>query len=236
MDERDSRKKRRVFDWPEEAAQLVTSYLGYAKRGHGHGRNALATLATRLAELSGNPRDACFRFLRQHGVTQKRVWRPWTKPEQQRLFDLIESCPVEEISRIMQRSPHSIRSMLHRLGENTQRGRDWFTVYSLAEALHVRSDEVQKWIDHGWLKCRVVETNGVKKRIIDPDDFSEFVKQYGRAVVGRRLNSDGLWFVQNFVFPPKHAHLLPLRKSKDTPAANVENDDDETDSSIERSA
>jgi hypothetical protein len=147
MDERDSRKKRRVFDWPEEAAQLVTSYLGYAKRGHDHGRNALATLATRLAELSGNPRDACFRFLRQHGVTQKRVWRPWTKPEQQRLFDLIESCPVEEISRIMQRSPHSIRSMLHRLGENTQRGRDWFTVYSLAEALHVRSDEVQKWID-----------------------------------------------------------------------------------------
>lgn len=236
MDERESRKKRRVFDWPEEAAQLVTTYLESAKRGHGHGRNALATLATRLAELSGNPRDACFRFLRQHGVTQKRVWRPWTKPEQQRLFDLVESSPVEEISRIMQRSPRSIRSMLHRLGENTQRGRDWFTVYSLAEALHVRSDEVQKWIDHGWLKCRVVETTGVKKRIIDPDDFSEFVKQYGRAVVGRRLNSDGLWFVQNFVFPPKHAHLLPLRKSKDTPAANVEKDDDETDSSIERSA
>jgi len=164
------------------------------------------------------------------------VWRPWTKPEQQRLFDLIESCPLEEVSRIMQRSPRSIRSMLHRLGESSQRGRDWFTVYSLAEALHVRSDEVQKWIDHGWLKCRIVETTGVKKRIIDPDDFSEFVKQYGRAVVGRRLNSDGLWFVQNFVFPPKHAHLLPLRKSKDMSVGNVEEHEDEADSSIGQSA
>ena len=215
MDERGSRRKRRFFDWPDEAMQLVRNYLESVKMGRGYGRNALASLATRLVELSGNPRDACFRFLRQHGVAQKRAWRPWTKPEQQRLFDLIESCPVEEICKIMQRSPHSIRAMLHRLGESAQRGRDWFTIYSLAEALHIRSDEVQRWIDQGWLKCRIVETTGVKKRIIDPDDFAEFVKQYGRAVVGRRLNVDGLWFVQNYVFPPKHAHLLPLRKSKD---------------------
>lgn len=236
MDERESRRKRRVFDWPDEAMQLVRDHLGSIKMGHGYGRNALATLATRLVELSGNPRDACFRFLRQHGVTQKRAWRPWTKPEQQRLFDLTESCPVEEISKIMQRSPHSIRAMLHRLGESAQRGRDWFTVYSLAEALHVRSDEVQRWIDLGWLKVRVVETTGVKKRIIDPDDFSDFVKQYGPSVVGRRLNADGLWFVKNFVFPPKHAHLLPLRKSKDMRAASAGEDDDDADGEMEQTA
>src|SRR6266571_15097 len=235
MDERNSRRKRRVFDWPEEAMQLVSSYLGSEKMGRGHGRNALATLATRLVELSGNPRDACFRFLRQHGVIQKRVWRSWTKPEQQRLFDLIESYPVEEISRIMQRSPHSIRAMLHRLGESAQRGRDWFTVYSLAEALHVRSDEVQRWIDHGWLKCRIVETSGIKKRIIDPDDFSDFVKQYGPSVVGRRLSADGLWFVKNFVFPPKHAHLLPLRKSKDMRSDDI-GPDEEDEGNIAESA
>jgi hypothetical protein len=62
-----------------------------------------------------------------------------------------------------------------------------------------------------------VETTGIKKRIIDPDDFSDFVKQHGRAVVGRRLNVDGLWFVKNFVFPPKHAHLLPLRTGRNMP-------------------
>src|SRR4051794_27414484 len=113
MDGGESRRKRRVFDWPEEAVQLVRSYLGTAKLGYGYGRNSLATLATRLVELSGNPRDACFRFLHQQGITQKRAWRPWTKPEQQRLFDLIEVCPIEEVSRIMQRSSYSIRTMLH---------------------------------------------------------------------------------------------------------------------------
>jgi hypothetical protein len=105
--------------------------------------------------------------------------------------------------------------------------------------LHIRSDEVQRWIDQGWLKCRIVETTGVKKRIIDPDDFAEFVKQYGQAVVGRRLNVDGLWFVQNYVFPPKHAHLLPLRKSKDMPVGSIgvgEEDEDEADSSMGQSA
>jgi hypothetical protein len=235
MDEVSGPRKRRVFHWSEEARDLVRNYLRSLRNGQVHSRNGLAALATKLVALSGNPRDACLRFLHQLGVTQKRVWRPWTKPEQQRLFDLIETCPLEEVSKIMQRSPRSIRSMLHRLGESSQRGRDWFTVYSLAEALHVRSDEVQKWIDHGWLKCRIVETTGVKKRIIDPDDFSEFVKQYGRAVVGRRLNSDGLWFVQNFVFPPKHAHLLPLRKSKDMSVGNVE-EKDEADGSLGQSA
>lgn len=71
--------------------------LWVRKKGRVHGKNALATLATRLTELSGNPRDACLRFLHQQGIAEKRAWRPWTKLEQQRLFDLIESCPIQEI-------------------------------------------------------------------------------------------------------------------------------------------
>jgi hypothetical protein len=134
MNERDGRRKRRSFHWPEEATQLVREYLRSSKPGQFRSRNSVAGLATKLVALSGNPRDACFRFLHQQGVTQRRPWKPWTKPEQQRLFDLIETCPIEEVSKIMQRSARSIRSMLHRLGESSQRGRDWFTPYSLSEA------------------------------------------------------------------------------------------------------
>jgi hypothetical protein len=35
----------------------------------------------------------------------------------------------------------------------------------------------------------------------------------GREVVGHRLSYDGLLFVRNFVFPPKHADLLSVRGS-----------------------
>jgi hypothetical protein len=173
--------------------------------------------------------------MRQRGIGQKRRYRFWTKPEQQRLVDLLETSTVEEASRALQRTPGSVRSMLQRLGESAQRGRDWFTIYSLAEALHIRADEVQKWVNNGWLKSRTVETIGVKKRIINPDDFSNFVRSHGPKVVGRRLRPEGLSFVQNFVFPPKHAHLLPLRKVRDMSVANPDEQDSE-DSSVDEIA
>jgi hypothetical protein len=233
MDQIGNGRKRRTFHWPESAQELISGFLSstVARRG----QHAIAALATRLATLTGNPRDACFRFLHQHGIAQKRQSRPWTKAEQQQLLDLLESCTVEEIARTLHRSASSISSMLHRLGESTRRGRDWFTPYTLAEALHVRVDEVQSWISKGWLRCRVVETAGLTKRIIDPEDFSAFVKRYGPSVVGRRLKREGLAFVQNFVFPPKHAHLLPLRKHEDNPAPSSE-DEELEDSALDETA
>jgi hypothetical protein len=51
--------------------------------------------------------------------------------------------------------------MLQRLGANGRM--DWFTKYTLEETLHIRAEEVQKWIDRGWLKCRIVQTGRLKK-------------------------------------------------------------------------
>jgi hypothetical protein len=44
--------------------------------------------------------------------------------------------------------------MLRRLGVGAIRRRDWFTKFSLSRALHARPEEIQKWIDRGWLKAR----------------------------------------------------------------------------------
>src|ERR1700675_3747621 len=85
---------------------------------------------------------------------------------------------------------------------------NWFTKFSLSRALHTRPDEIQKWIDLGWLKSRSLISAGTKANIIHADDFCEFVKEHGRAVASRRLSYDALWFVQNYVFPPSHAELL----------------------------
>ncbi|MGE5114345.1 MAG: hypothetical protein ACM3JB_26075 [Acidobacteriaceae bacterium] len=93
-------------------------------------------------------------------------------------------------------------------------GEDWFTKHALAEALHIRADEVQEWIDRGWLKCRTVATDALKRQLIDADEFCEFCKQHRREIVGNRLNRDRLDFVQRFVFPPSHAELLPVRSAK----------------------
>jgi len=204
-------RQRRHFRWPKEARDLVRDYKERLGQGDGCQASDGRLLVAMLAELSGNPRDACSRFLRQSGLNQKRNYREWTKPEQQRLLDLIAAMPVEEAAKVLRRPSASVRSMLHRLGVSGKTGREWFTKFSLSRALHTRPDEIQKWIDLGWLRSRAFRTAGVQAQIIDADDFCEFVKQHGRNVVGRRLKYDAIWFVQNYVFPPSHAELLSVR-------------------------
>lgn len=189
----------------------MSQYKGRSAHGRECGESDRSILVTRLAEISGNPRDACLRFLQENGVHQKRRYREWTKPEQQRLLDLISSMPVEEVARVLRRPSGSVRSMLHRLGLGGRTGREWFTKYSLSRALHTRPDEIQRWIDRGWLKSRTLPLAGVQAKIIDPDDFCQFVKDYGHAAVTRRLSYDALRFIQNYVFPPSHAQLLEVR-------------------------
>ena len=211
MGESDSTRKRQVFLWPKAAGELVRDYKENIGRGPEHNESDREALIAKLAEISGNPRDACLRFLRHLGIAHRRSYREWTKPEQQRLLDLITSIPVEEAANILRRSYGSVRSMLHRLGIGGRTGREWFTKFSLSRALHTRPDEIQKWIDLGWLKSRTLTTAGVRAHIIYADDFCEFVKKHGRDVVGRRLTYDALWFVRNYVFPPSHAELLAVR-------------------------
>ncbi|HEY6349653.1 MAG TPA: hypothetical protein VI636_09610 [Candidatus Angelobacter sp.] len=205
--------------WPKEARQLVADYLDSIRDRNADEPTDLRLLTTRLVMLTGNSREACRRFARQLGVRAKQPYRAWTKADQQKLLDLIVANPPHEVARIMRRTPGAIRVMLHRLGANAQMGRDWFTKYILAEALHLGVVEVQRWIDRGWLKARIVETGRLKKEIIDADDFAAFCKQYRGAIVGRRLNADRLEFVQKFVFPPSHTELLPVRESKKERAA-----------------
>jgi hypothetical protein len=116
MGEADGVHKRRMFRWPKEARELARQYKERTSRSQEHHEAERRTLVTKLAEISGNPRDACLRFLRELGVNQKRAYREWTKPEQQRLLDLITAMPVEEAAKILRRPVGSVRSMLHRLG------------------------------------------------------------------------------------------------------------------------
>jgi hypothetical protein len=211
MGEANGVPKRRAFRWPKEARELVREFKERASISQEDNASARRMLVTKLAAISGNPRDACLRFLHELGVNQKRAYREWTKPEQQRLLDLIITMPVEEAAKVLRRPSGSVRSMLHRLGMGGKTGREWFTKFSLSRALHTRPDEIQKWIDLGWLKSRTLSGAGTKANIIHAEDFCEFVKQHGRAVVGRRLTYDALWFVQNYVFPPSHAELLEVR-------------------------
>jgi hypothetical protein len=224
MVEQHAGKRRRTFRWPKEARDLVRVHLNVQQtqpRGLDTG-DQLGMLITKVAQVSGNPRDACWRFARQFGIVGKRTYHEWPERAQQRLLDLIAVQPLPEVAITMRRSLGSIRSMLYRLGASARMGQDWFTKSTLAEALHIRVEEIERWIKLGWLKSRVMQTGKLQREIIDADDFSEFCKRHCREVVGRRLNTERLNFVKDFVFPPSHAELLPVRESKKERAAYQE--------------
>jgi len=198
---------RREIRWSKEARDVVRANMTATGA-------ELSGLVTRLVEESGNPRWACWRLIRSMGIRSKRVQRAWTAAEQQRLLKLIDLHPVTEIAKLLRRSQSSIWHMLYRLDANATMGKDWFTKYTLAVALHVRPEKVEEWITRGWLKTRQIETGAGSRVVIDAADFCEFCKQHTRDVVGNRLTKERLDFVYHFAFPPSHAELLPVRESK----------------------
>ena len=138
----------------------------------------------------------------------KRSYREWTKPEQQKLLDLITTMPVTEAAKVLHRPVGSVRCMLHRLGVGGTTGCEWFTKFS---ALRTRPEEIQKWIDRGWLnvpfcRSRLSKSEYYHRRLL-PD-----CEKHGREAVSRRLSYEALWFVQNYVFPPSHAEMLDVRE------------------------
>jgi hypothetical protein len=198
---------RREYRWSKAARDLVRTNIDAAGR-------QLSDLLTKLEQESGNPRWACRRFVRSLGIKSRRTYRAWTAPEQQRLLKLIDLHPMNEIAKIMRRSQSSVWHMLYRLGANAKMGKDSFTKYTLAVALHVRPDTIENWIARGWLKAREIEVAGGKRTIIEAEDFCQFCREHTRDVVGNRLTEERLDFVYHFAFPPSHAGLLPVRESK----------------------
>lgn len=197
-------KSRREFRWSKAARDLVRANMGASG-------TELSVLLTKLVEESSNPRWACRRFVRRMGVKSRRAYRVWTEPEQQRLLKLIDLHPINEVAQLMRRSESSIWHMLYRLGANAKMGKDSFTKFTLAVALHVRPETVESWIHRGWLRAKEVETGRGKRVVIEAEDFCDFCRQHTKDVVGNRLTRERLEFVYHFAFPPSHAELLPVR-------------------------
>jgi hypothetical protein len=207
MDEVHDGNLRRECRWSKAARELVRAN----EKASG---TELSALVTSLVEESGNPRWACWRFVRRMGISSKRRVRKWSESEEQRLLKLIDLHPVNELGKLMHRSHSSVWHRLYRLGASAAMGKDGFTKYTLARALHVAVTQIEAWIRRGWLKASEVQTGHVKRVMIASADFCNFCKEHTKDVVGNRLTKERLDFVYLLAFLPSHAELLAVRESK----------------------
>ncbi len=109
--------QRRLFQWPKEARDLVAGHRDAAG-------SELRSLIAQLAQMSGNPRTACWRFVRRQGITVKvkPSFRRWTESEEQQLLELAKEHPVATVANILRRSKLAVWNRLERLGVNRAGG------------------------------------------------------------------------------------------------------------------
>src|ERR1700674_5867805 len=205
-------RKRRSFKWPKEAREMVRCNL------QAQGRE-LTALITGLSEMTGNPRDACFRFARDLGLAAKKPYRRWSQKESDLLLQLLESQPKRTVALKLKRSPESVESMQRRLGVNSTMYNDSFSKHQLAALLHIRPRAIQKWIDDGLLEARIEGSEKVRRIVIETEAFARFCKQHPGAILRGHVREDRLEFVFKFVFPRSHVDLLPVRQAKKERAA-----------------
>jgi DNA-binding transcriptional MerR regulator len=230
---------------PERSTGWSAEALALAAQAKVLSGNKLEQLVVRLQRHSGRPREACWRFVIQHGLKGKVDHRRWTDEEVDLVREEIVKRSVDEVARKLGRTPKSVRSMLqrNRLGVREIRC-DLFSLESLAKALHIRREEIRFWIQQGWLQA-AASTNGRKRSYtITPESLAHAYKHHLPDLLKRGIPNQSLFeaYVQ-YVHSPKHTvgeQLLDVRRDKRERAAHAaingngigqqnaqENDDDD---------
>ena len=209
---------------PERSPGWSAEALALAAQAKVLSGNKLEQLVVRLQRHSGRPREACWRFVIQHGLKGRVDHRRWTDEEVDLVREEIVKRSVDEIATKLGRTPKSVRSMLHRnrLGVREIRC-DLFSLESLASALHIRKEEIRFWIQRGWLQASV-STSGTRRSYnITPEALAHAYKHHLPDLLKRGIPNQSLFeaYVQ-YVHSPKHTvgeQLLDVRRDKQERAA-----------------
>ena len=184
----------------------------------------LEQLVVRLQRHSGRPKEACWRFVIQHGLKGHHDHRRWTEAEFETVREELVKRSIEEVATKVNRTPKAIRNMLKRNHLSLREIRcDLFSVDSLASALRVRKAEVILWIEQGWLQASIACHGKRRAYTITPESLMSLYKQHHADVLKRGIPNQALFeaYVQ-YCFAPKHTvgeQLLDVRRDKRERAA-----------------
>jgi hypothetical protein len=219
------RKLPRSFRWPTLAVEVIRANIDAA----GPDLNELITV---IAALSGNPRAACWRFARRHGLNAKRGFRRWTKKE---LRILEERLHVHDVKRVAAELGRPRKHVYAKIGNSEipyRRRADLLTVTELAFFLRSSPSVVQRWIKRGLLEAENEGTDNTRRPVISIDHLSRFFDQHQKLIeetgLCRRLEgilaSDFLDFMERLRLhtPIGNPRKIAAREIKKNPDLEAE--------------
>jgi len=209
---------------PERPPQWNAEAMAMAAQARVLTGEKLEQLVVRLQRHSGRPKEACWRFIIQHGIKRRVDHRRWSESELEMLREELVKRSVEEVAKKLNRTPKAIRNVLRRHELSVREIRcDLFSVESLANALHVRKAEIVSWIDRNWLQASVSSRGKKSSYIITPEALIDMYKHHQSDLLKRGIPNQSLFeaYVQ-YCFSPKHTvgeQLLDVRRDKRERAA-----------------
>jgi len=224
---------------PERSPEWSAEAMAMAAQAKVLSGSKLEQLVVRLQRHSGRPKEACWRFIIQHGLKGQQDHRRWTDFEFEIVREELVKRSIEEVAKKVNRTPKAIRNMLKRNQLSLREIRcDLFSVESLASALGVRKAEVIFWIEQGWLQASISNHGKRRSYVITPEALMSLYKHHHADVLKRGIPNQALFeaYVQ-YCFAPKHTvgeQLLDVRRDKRERAAyaavaakDPDNDEDE---------
>jgi hypothetical protein len=203
----------------EQSCQWSQEAMAMAAQAKVLSGNKLEQLVVRLQRHSGRPKEACWRFIIQHGIKGRKDHRRWTETEVETVREELVKRSIEEVAKKIDRTPKAIRNMLRRNRLSLREIRcDLFSVESLASALQVRKTEVIFWIEQNWLQASVADQGKRRFYIITPESLKDLYRQHRGDLIKRGIRNQSLFeaYVE-YCFSPKHTvgeQLLGVRRDK----------------------
>jgi hypothetical protein len=197
-------QRRRKFTWPKEAFKLIRQ------------KRHPTALCEELASLTGNDKNACWRFLNRNGIQ-----RPGSKSRRSfppdRVHKIIEYIGEHGVGAASERfgcKPKALYNLLDRHG-HTRLGKDCLSLRQFCANFRVKHRQAFEWMDRGLLAVtREQSRTGRVRYSIEFKDLRKFCEEHRNLLLTNRICEARLEFLQEFVFAPKHADLLPTRESK----------------------
>jgi hypothetical protein len=197
-------QQRRKFIWPNEAFKLIRQ------------KKHPAALCEELASLTGHDKSACWRFLKRNGIE-----RPGSKSRRSfppdRVDSIIEYIGGHGVERASDRfgcKPKALYNLLDRHG-HTRLGKDCLSLRQFCASFRVKHRQAFEWMDRGLLAVtREQSRTGRVRYSIEFKDVRKFCEEHRDLLLTNRTCEARLEFLEEFVFAPKHADLLPTRESK----------------------
>ena len=184
------RRKRLKYVWlPQHDAYMRAHYHGGL---HQRGR-----VIQELFRQTGFPRWYIKRQAQRLGLTMHPDRRPWTQDELDVLDALLGRVSVVTIAKRLKRTESSVVMKIKSLG-HSRRLSQGYTMRDLEQCLGEDHRKIQKWIDNGLLRDRLLGTNrhngnGHDIHRIRERDVLDFIRKYPVEISLSRV--DQTWFL-----------------------------------------